>query len=80
MKNSIIWEFILILVVVLGGLAIYSHLLALKEKKDAEPVPYIINIVDEHEVRLMGIEKDSIVLYFENASVLSDEYIVFVQK
>ena len=50
-----------------------------KEVPNKEMVTYDLSIIDEHEVRLTT-KKDTIILYFENATVLSEETTVFVKK
>jgi hypothetical protein len=67
--------FILIGMLIGNMLATYnqSHITAIPM------IPYSINIVDEHEV-VLSHSNDTIRLYLENATVLSDEYVILITK
>lgn len=60
-------------------LFIFVILITSKKEREKELVSYNITIVDEHEVRLTT-KNDTIILLFENASVLSDENVIFVKR
>ena len=48
--------------------------------KSAPPsVPYLVKIIDEHEVRLCSYN-DTLVILLENSSVLAEEKTIFIYK
>lgn len=54
-----------------------KHYIKVPEKPDIFDKPYSIKVIDEHEVRLYN-GNEILVLYFENATVLSQEELVFI--
>ncbi len=50
-----------------------------KLRQDPIDLPYSINILDDHEVRLISA-KDTVTLFLENSARLSDEFVIFVKK
>ncbi len=81
---TILWILFLFLigitVLLLGG--IISSAMSEREL----PLPtlfensYTLKIVDEHEVQCISTSKDTVFLYLENSSKLSEETIIFIKK
>lgn len=82
MKNIFI-EFFMLCGLFFIGMVVYLNHNSIQKEDTLKP--YSIRIIDDHEIRLIKkgdvLEKgDTIFVFFENASVLSEETIVFVKQ
>lgn len=65
--------------VIIGFLIVLSAQKCAK-KPDVFNKPYYVHIVDEHEIQCISKDQDTVVLYFENSYVISEETILFIKK
>lgn len=71
---------LLIAAVVLSVTCVKTEEPEMKELSDVFSNPYAIKIIDEHEVQCVSESGETVVLYFENAYRLSDEWCVYIKK